>query len=217
MVYEPKVTQQEIEDNHKFFEERQRYYREKGLDFHKNRQFILEKTGRLNGRILEIGSSKGKTAVFLTRSGYDIVSVDTNEEMLKMAALNLAYENLLQKAELHVMDAYSLAFKDKSFNNVIMIEALHHIEDINGLFSELDRVLKDKGTLVLSDFNEEGMEIIDEADRQDGGVHENVHEDSFRGKEAANKWMHEKGYSIKSYEDSCHWVLVAKKQNKGRD
>lgn len=214
MRYVPKMTQEEIEDNHDLFEERQRYYREKGLDFHENRKFILDKTGQLNGNILEIGSGKGKTAVFLTRSGYDIVSVDTNEDMLKITALNLAYENLLSKAELHVMDAYALEFGENSFDNIFMIEALHHVKDIDGLCSELDRVLAGGGTLVLADFNKKGMDIVDRSHVQSGGVHENVHENSFAGKEGASIWLSSHGYEIKSYEDKCHWVLVAKKLKK---
>ncbi|MDP8299702.1 MAG: class I SAM-dependent methyltransferase [Candidatus Tantalella remota] len=208
MEFTTKATEKEIEDNHKLFEERQTFYKKKGLDFQKSREFLLEKTGRLEGSILEIGSGKGKTAITLVRAGYDIVSVDMNEEMLRGTALNLAYEKLLSKVKLYMMDAYSLEFKENSFNNVFIIEALHHIEDISGVFLETDRVLVKGGTLILSDFNENGMEIIDQAHRQEGNVHEN----SFVGKEAASSWLSSCGYKIRSYEDKCHWILIAGKE-----
>ena len=103
MEFTTKATEKEIEDNHKLFEERQTFYKKKGLDFQKSREFLLEKTGRLEGSILEIGSGKGKTAITLVRAGYDIVSVDMNEEMLRGTALNLAYEKLLSKVKLNMM------------------------------------------------------------------------------------------------------------------
>ena len=65
---------------------------------------------------MEVASGKGKTAVFLAREGYDIISVDTDKEMLKITALNLAYEKLSSKVHLHVMNVYSLEFKKNSFN-----------------------------------------------------------------------------------------------------
>ena len=185
MKYVPKLTEKEIEDNHRLFEERRDLYANKDLDFLKSREFILEKARPLEGDILDIGSGKGIMALSLVKAGYSITSVDNNEEMLRIAALNLAYEKLLSKVELYVMDAYSLDFKENSFNRIFMVEALHHIEDINGIFVEIDRVLAGTGKLILADFNENGMKIVDQAHRQDGNVHEN----SFVGKEAASGWL----------------------------
>ena len=55
MQYVPKLSTEEIEENHKHFIERISLYRKKGLDFDENRKFILEKIKPLKGNILEIG------------------------------------------------------------------------------------------------------------------------------------------------------------------
>ncbi len=207
MKYCPEFKDVELKENHKIFKNKQAYYKERGIDFDKNREFILEKAGRLKGSILEIGSGRGRTALSLTGAGYSIVSVDKDEAMLRVTALNLLYENLLEKAELHLMDAYSLDFKDKSFDNVFMIEALHHVDNIGGIFGEVDRVLKPCGKFIVADFNEKGMRVIDESHREEGGKHLN----SLVGKEEAYNWLSSRGYKTESYDDLCHWVLIAEK------
>ena len=128
--------------------------------------------------------------------------------MLRITALNLAYEKLLSKAELHVMDAYSLEFDEDSFNNVFMVEALHHMDEIEGIFSEIDRVLSKEGKLVLADFNRKGMEIVDLVHGHEGREHES----SFIGRDKAESWLDRNGYKVKRHEDNCHWLLIAVKK-----
>jgi len=207
MKYTPQLTPAEIKDNHALFEERRAVYKEKGLDFLKSREFILEKAGSLKEPILDIGSGKGITALSLAKAGYRVTSIDNNEEMLLITALNLAYENLLPQAELHVMDAYSLEFSENSFDNIFMIEALHHFGEAEGIFSEIDRVLSAGGRLVLADFNKNGMRLVDGVHTAEG--HE--HESSSIGRDEASDWLHRAGYTVTAYEDPCHWLLIADK------
>ncbi|MGD2278943.1 MAG: class I SAM-dependent methyltransferase [Candidatus Omnitrophota bacterium] len=208
MKYTPELTDKEIEDNHKLSEERRNLYKKKGLDFLRSRESILEKAGPLEGNILDIGSGKGIMALSLARAGYKFTSVDNNGEMLRLAALNLAYENLLSRAELHIMDAYSLEFDDDSFDNIFIIEALHHMDDIEKIFSEVDRVLSGKGKLVLADFNRKGMELVDLVHGREG----RKHEASLIGRKEAENWLDRKGYTVKRYEDDHHWILITEKK-----
>jgi len=208
MKYMSKLTDKRIQDNHKLFDERRILYKEKGLDFLKSREFILEKARPLKGNILDIGSGKGIMALSLAKAGYSFTSVDNNEEMLRITALNLAYENLFSKAELYVMDAYALEFDENSFNNVFIVEALHHMDDIEGIFFEVDRVLSKEGKLVLADFNRKGMEIVDLVHGHEGRKHES----SFIGRDVVESWLDRKRYKIKRYEDKCHWILIAEKR-----
>ena len=208
MKYTPVLTSKQIEDNHKLFNERRNLYKEKGLDFLKSREFILEKAGPLQGNILDIGSGKGIMALALAKAGYSFISIDNDEEMLKITALNLAYENLLSRAELYVMDAYSLEFKENSFGNIFIAEALHHMDDISGVFSEVDRVLSPGGKLILADFNRKGMDIVDLVHGHEGRKHES----SFIGKDEVERWLDRNGYKVKRYENKCHWILIADKK-----
>lgn len=205
--YAPEFTDREIRDAHELFEERRNVYRKEGLDFLKSREFILEKAGSLNGNILEVGSGRGITALSLARAGYSFTSVDNDEEMLKIAALNLAHENLLENVTLYLMDAYSLEFDEESFDNVFMIEALHHMDDMEGLFSGINRVISPGAKLVLADFTKKGYSIIERVHEREGRAHGK----SQLGRTEAQDWLSEQGFDLENYEDTCHWLIIAKK------
>lgn len=50
------------------------------------------------------------------------------------------------------MDARDLKLEIRSFNTIIMANALHIVPDSNKVLSEISRVLKDDGTLFISNF-----------------------------------------------------------------
>ena len=207
----PSFTKEEIEANHEIFDGRRLLYKDRGVDFLKVRRAIIDKAGPLKGPILDIGAGKGIMALCLARAGYSFASVDKDQDVLRIAALNLAYEDLLSRAELHVMDAYSLEFADNSFDSVFLVEALHHMDDIDGLFSEIDRVLRPGGRIVLSDFNEKGMEIVDSVHDREG----HKHRSSGMGKKEAEVWLNEKNYSVRGCDQESHWILIGEKRTAG--
>ncbi len=207
MKYVPEITDKEIAENRAISSERRELYKKRGLDFWGSREFIAAKAGPFSGKILEVGSGRGNTALYLAKAGYSFTTIDINSEMLKCVALNLSAEGLMDKADLRLMDAYSMEFSDGSFDNVIMIEALHHIHDVEKLFSGLDRVLAPGGKIVLADFNEKGRTIVEKVHSEEGHVHESS---SVGAKEAAN-WLVGHGYKVQNWDDDCHWLATGKK------
>jgi len=207
MLYVPKLTDKEIKENHKHFAQRISIYKKRGIDFIDTRDSIIAKAGSLEGSILEIGTGTGHMALFLAKSGYVFISIDPDEETLRIAALNLAYKKLLSHATFYAMDGTHMRFKGGSFKNVVMVNLLHHIDDVKGLLSEADRVLSSDGKLILADFNKKGMKIVNEVHKQEG----QVHADSGFDRDYAYNCLHKLGYDIKSYKVKCHWVLIAKK------
>jgi ubiquinone/menaquinone biosynthesis C-methylase UbiE len=211
MRYSPVFTEKEIEENRLLAGQRRDFFMNRGLDFMKGRDFILQRSGPFSGRILEVGSGRGNTALFLARNGYIFTTIDNNQEMLKCAALNLAGEGFLDKSELILMDAYEMGFDPESFDTVLMVEALHHIDDTGALCGEIDRVLSPGGKVVLADFNEKGMGIVDGVHRHEGRTHQSY---PF-GKIEAETWFFGHGYSLESFEDDCHWLVTGiKKEEK---
>jgi len=206
--YIPKLTDEDIKENHKHFSERMSVYKRKGLDFTKVREFILTKAYPLQGNILEIGAGNGHATLILAKSGYKFISVDKDKEALKIAALNLAYENVLSNVKFYVMDGKSLTFTDSSFKNVVIVNLFHHIDNVNALLLEADRVLCADGKLILADFNKRGMKIVNAVHRQEGRVHRDV----GMGRDYIYSYFHGLGYEIKNYKEKCHWILLAKKQ-----
>ena len=207
MQYIPKLTRTEIKENHRHFSQRVSLYKRKGLDFLKSRKFILEKAGTLEGTILEIGSGTGYTTLSLAKAGYRFISIDKDRESLKIAALNLAYENLLSKVKFYIMDGKSLAFANGSFKNVVIVNLFHHINGVDEILSEADRVLCAGGRLILADFNKRGMKIVSAVHRRGG----RIHEDSGIGESHIYSYLNSLGYEISRLEEKHHWVLIAKK------
>ena len=208
MKYTPRFMKKEIDENHRHFSERVRLYKSLGLDFTNNRKFIMEKSKPLRGNILEIGSGNGYTTLALAKAGYKFISIDNDTEALKRAALNLEYEKLLSNVEFYVMDGKSLSFDSGNFHNVIIVNLFHHIDKVNNILSETDRVLHVDGKAVMADFNKEGMEIINSVHKKEG----RTHEDSGVTKDYVYSYYKDLGYEIKDYKDKYHWVLVAEKK-----
>ena len=207
MQYDPKLSAKEIEENHKHFSERVSLYKKKGLDFVKNREFILEMAHSLQGSILEIGTGTGHTSLALAKAGYKSASIDNDKEALKIAALNLAYAKVLSNVKFYIMDGKSMDFGNGSFKNIVCVNLFHHIDKINKMLSEIDRVLCADGKVILADFNKRGMEIVNAVHKKEGRVHKN----SDVTKDSVSSFFRGLGYEIKDYKDKCHWVLIGRK------
>lgn len=81
------------------------------------------------GRTLEIGGGSGNLKSFLP----DVISTDIQSvPWLDVAA-----------------DAQSLPFSDASFDNIVMLDVLHHIERPSRFFREAERVLRPGGRIVM--------------------------------------------------------------------
>ncbi len=208
MQYIPELTEKEIKENHNHFSERLSVYKKRDFDFLSSRDFILEKAEQLQGSILELGSGRGYTTLSLARAGYRFTSIDSDQEALRTTALNLAYENLLSSVKLYIMDAKHLAFADSSFSNIVVVNLFHHIEAIDKILSAIDRVLAINGKLILADFNEKGMEIINSVHKQEG----RIHVDCGVNQDYVYSYFHSLGYEIRSYADRYHWLLIGQKR-----
>ena len=207
MKYSPQLEKKEIQDNHAVFEERMGLFKKEGLDFRKSRERLLDRAGDMFGSILEIGCGRGVTALSLAGAGYTFTGIDNNPDMLKLTAMNLAYYDLLGQVDLRVMDTYAMDFNDNCFDNVVMVEALHHMKDAKGVLAGIDRVLAEGGKLVLMDFNDRGRSIVEKVHADEGKRHEG----HFSGKGEARTWLLSKGYDVREHEDDCHWIMVAEK------
>lgn len=208
MQYIPKLTKSEIEENHKYFIERVSIYKKRGIDFFATRRSILEKAYPLEGRILEIGPGNGHTTLALAKAGYKFISIDKDKGSLKKTALNLAYENVLSMVKLFVMDGNVLSFAQDSFENVVVVNLFHHLDKINKMLLEIDRVLCAEGKVVLADFNKQGKKIINAVHKKEGRIHEdfnNSENDIFL-------YLRSLGYEIRRYQEKYHWILIAEKK-----
>lgn len=103
-----------------------------------------------NDRVLDLGGGTGRVANFIKELQKDneIYLLDSNKGMLKKA----------DKKELeNLFHGYSsnMPFSDNFFDVILCVDALHHFEKTEESLSEMSRVLKPGGKLIVSDFNSE--------------------------------------------------------------
>ncbi len=97
------------------------------------------------GRVLDLGCGEGRFAAALAQAGATVVCADVAEEPLRRArASNPGLQTALIEAE----GDWPLA--DASFDAVWAGEVIEHVADVSRWLSELRRVLRPHGALLLS-------------------------------------------------------------------
>lgn len=113
--------------------------------------FLLERAragraaGHAPGRVLDVGCGEGQFAAELARAGFVVVGVDVAEEPLDRARARHPELDLLL---VPVEGPWPLA--DASFDAVWAGETIEHVADTAGWLSEVRRVLRSGGNLLLS-------------------------------------------------------------------
>lgn len=94
------------------------------LDWYK-----LIMTHKREGRIVELGSGIGNLSEYYP----EIISSD----IIPCPWLDI------------VFNATAMPFEEEGIDTLIMIDLLHHLIDVDSFFTEVDRVLKNKGRLIM--------------------------------------------------------------------
>lgn len=176
-----------------------------GYDIEAERNFILDKAGPLSGDILEVGTGKGNFTVILAKRGYNFVSVDASYDQQKIGYLNLKHLGLDNQVVFKIENAENLSFKDKSFNTVISVNMIHHLDNPLKVLGEFTRVLKGKGKIVLADFTKEGLEIINKIHLQRGSRHRTDKVDFSE----LEKYFSQKSFKLERHRDKFQKILLA--------
>jgi ubiquinone/menaquinone biosynthesis C-methylase UbiE len=180
MIFKPtEPAANEVLENHKKLIERNALFLEHGYDRERATSFIVDSAGPLSPPVLDIGTGKGMAAIEIARRGMPVTSVDVSEEELQMAFLNARAAEVDSNILFHIGDANKLPFEDNHFNLVTMINVLHHLEEMNGIFAEVSRVLKPGGRFLVADFTDEGFAILDRIHKTEGRVHDRLNAVEF--------------------------------------
>ncbi len=186
-------------------EKRRKIYASYSYDIEKERLAIIEAARPLSGRILEAGTGKGHLAVALARLGYRLVSFDLSEEQLRIAGENLAAQGLDGQVELRRENGERLSFPEASFDVVFSVNMIHHLEKPFQVLRELTRVLKPGGKLVISDFSPEGLAMMAEVHRREGGEHQVAPV----GLDEVEDFLKQEGFSVSRSHTRFQITLVA--------
>ena len=102
--------------------------------------------------VLELAAGTGLIAKNIVRSASHIEVTDASEEMITEAKRN----NRSAKLHFSVRDMFCLPYADKSFDVVIVSNALHIVPQPEKALAEIRRVLKDDGVLIAPTFTHAG-------------------------------------------------------------
>lgn len=97
------------------------------------------------GAALDAACGTGRHAAHLAERGHRVIGVDTSPDMLQLARAKLP------DAEFHQADFRDIPLPDNHVDVAVCALALTHVPDLAPVLTELVRVLKPGGHLVLSD------------------------------------------------------------------
>jgi len=138
-----------------------------------------------NKKTLDIGCGTGTFSVLFK----NYIGIDISPRFIQYARKKYG-------REFYVGDALKLEFPDNSFDNILVVGVLHHLDDVKFLqvISEIKRVLKKNGrVLVMEDIPASFINIIGKL------VHKFDLGDNIRDIEGYRKLLEEKLYLGKSY------------------
>lgn len=99
----------------------------------------------LGDKVLEVGCGNGNFTVFLAEHCSEVVAVDLNEEYVAKAQQRLQGK---QGVKILVADATNTDWQG-SFDSIIMLDVLEHIEDDITMLKDLGKCLKPGGKLII--------------------------------------------------------------------
>lgn len=121
--------------------------------WHKTVLHLLLQQGIEGKKILDVGCGNGDFDNYIAITyNADITAVDFSTEGIKVAKEKKEKFNSVSNT-FTVADAQELPFVDESFDFVISCECLEHVPDPQKMINELYRVVKKKGTVILTTEN----------------------------------------------------------------
>lgn len=114
------------------------------------------------GTVLDIGCATGRDVEYLARNGLFAVGIDKSKGMIDIARAKLPF------LEFRQMDMVDLQFKAGSFDGILSIASLHHLnkQDAARALQECRRVMKDRGYIFITVLGGLKDEVFGDAEGQ---------------------------------------------------
>jgi ubiquinone/menaquinone biosynthesis C-methylase UbiE len=173
---------------------RDRLFRRFGYDPKAAVKFVLACSLPLKGKILEIGTGRGRFTSAL----------DLDREIVRFARRYARALGVACRIRFLVSNALNLGWSDEYFDAVASMDALHHIKRPEHALAEMMRVTAPGGKLVIADFSRNGFRIMDRMHRSEGRKHERTR---YR-MASLERRLKRAGWQVRKRRDRCHQVLV---------
>jgi len=109
---------------------------------------------------LDAGCGSCAHSVRLARRGFNVQAVDFSESALAMAEEYVKFKDLQDRIMLGRESLLELSFPDESFEYVLCWGVLMHIPEVGRAVSELSRIIKPGGSLIVSEGNSAALEAV---------------------------------------------------------
>ncbi|MGK5094793.1 class I SAM-dependent methyltransferase [Deltaproteobacteria bacterium TL4] len=103
-------------------------------------------------RILDFGCGSGAFLCSIASFCREIVGVDISQKFVEETQTAIQMCELKNAKSMHI-PVNTLPFEDKSFDVLMMIDVIHHLENIHQTLTEAFRVLKDDGKIIIYEPN----------------------------------------------------------------
>ncbi len=123
-------------------------------DLHGNVQFqkeidILVNNLEKGSKILDVGTAVGDYPKYLTEKcnkNFEVIGIDSAKNMIKIA------KNKAPKAKFEVMDMRNINFPNNSFDAIICLATLIHVDDSTcfNILEKFDLLLKNGGVIIIN-------------------------------------------------------------------
>jgi demethylmenaquinone methyltransferase/2-methoxy-6-polyprenyl-1,4-benzoquinol methylase len=122
------------------------------------RDFAASMVDGASGRILDVCCGTGELSIrLLEKTGSQVVAVDFCENMVDQAKKKFGNGNSLNFG---VADAERLPFTDDTFTCATVAFALRNVTDIRRVISEMTRVVKKRGKIIILDLGKPSSSLI---------------------------------------------------------
>ncbi len=105
-----------------------------------------------SGYILDVCSGTGDVAIEVSKKS-NVIASDFCEEMLQLCTRKIKKRNI-ENIYCIRNDAENLSFKDETFNGAIVAFGIRNVADIKKALSEMHRVVKKGGKVVILEFSQ---------------------------------------------------------------
>jgi len=106
--------------------------------------------------ILDVGCASGSLAKLIAQKGYKVHAIDVLESSIEIAKDFCSYPNVSYE----VRDVIKQQFPENSFDCVIFLETIEHVENPAIFLKEFHRILKPGGCVIISTPNATSLKNI---------------------------------------------------------
>ncbi len=115
-----------------------------------------------NSSVLDVGTGRAHMAITLALHGYIVITGEPEGVYWadwRTSAKKVSVEEMIT---FKPFNAENLPFEDASFDAIFLYATFHHIDNKERALSELLRVMKSEGTLVIIELTEAGVNSVRE-------------------------------------------------------